>query len=140
MPDEEKLDRLEEMVEAVLKFDTDTAEGQRHARSMCGQIFRLGHEHGWDKHVAVVRQRDRGRDEAGAVTRLVAGASRRVVWFEERDAGEMFKAEVGIWLDEKGYTAYVMGGLGNGGMSAPARGTRDEARAEVARLWSRLYG
>jgi hypothetical protein len=133
-------DRLEEMVEAVMKFDTDTAEGRRHARAKCAEIFRLGEAHGWDKHVAVVQQRERDQDEANAVTRPVAGEMRKVVWSERRDAGEMYDAKVVIWLDEKGYTAYVMGGFGGGVMVSRPVSTKDEACGELARLWSKFYG
>jgi hypothetical protein len=36
----------------------------RHVKSLCGQIFMQGHGAGWDKHVAVVEQREREFAEA----------------------------------------------------------------------------
>lgn len=37
---------------------------ERHVKSLCGQIFMQGHGAGWDKHVAVVEQRERDFEEA----------------------------------------------------------------------------
>ena len=43
--------------------------------------------------------------------RLIAGASRDVTWHESRDAGDMFKSEVGVWRDPDGqFRAYVKDG------------------------------
>lgn len=33
---------------------------ERHVKSLCGQIFMQGLTAGWDKHVAVVEERERG--------------------------------------------------------------------------------
>jgi hypothetical protein len=49
------------------KFGTVREDGDerevwaRRVRSLCGQIFMQGHGAGWDKHVAVVEERERER-------------------------------------------------------------------------------
>jgi transcriptional regulator with XRE-family HTH domain len=50
----------------------------------------------------------------------IAGAARDVVWSEERDAGDMFKSEVGVRRDPDGrFRAYVKDGWGGGVRSKP---------------------
>lgn len=138
MPDEQE-DRLKMLANELVSFSRYPASDAGKIRAKCAEIFRLGEGVGWDKHVAVVQQRERDQDEARGVTRLVNGEMRKVVWSERRDAGEMYDAEAGIWLDEKGYTAYVMTGWGSGA-SAPPAADKEDARCEVVRLWTRMYG
>ena len=72
--------------------------------------------------------------------RLIAGASRDVTWHESRDAGDMFKSEVGVWRDPDGqFRAYVNDGWG-GGMRSKPHPDEPAARADIARLWERFYG
>jgi hypothetical protein len=127
-------DKLETLVKELL-----ASTEELHIKGVAAQIYRQGVSDGWDKHVAVANQRERDQDEAKGVTRLVNGEMRKVVWSERRDAGEAYDAEAGIWLDEKGYTAYVRDGWGSG-VSGPAKETKDEARTDSVRLWSRMYG
>jgi len=72
-------------------------------------------------------------------TRWIAGAAREVVWSYERDAGDMFTSEVGVWLEDAGFVAYVKDGWGGGNKSKP-RPDQATARADTARLWERFYG
>jgi hypothetical protein len=69
----------------------------------------------------------------------VAGVVREVPWREERDAGEMFLAEVGVWQDAGGFTAYVKDGWG-GGINSRPHPDLETARADVRRLWEKFYG
>jgi len=71
---------------------------------------------------------------------MIAGETRDVVWSEERDAGDMFKSEVGVWRDPDGrFRAYVKGGWG-GGMRSKPHLDEAAARADVTRLWEEFYG
>lgn len=70
----------------------------------------------------------------------IAGASREVVWREQRDAGDMFKSEVGVWRDPDGrFRAYVKDGWGGGIQSRP-HPDEQAARADISRLWEKFYG
>jgi hypothetical protein len=71
--------------------------------------------------------------------RVVCGAARQVEWFERRDDGGMFDAEVGVCPDDGGYRAYVMDGWG-GGVMSPPHPTLEEAVRDVERLWEMQYG
>lgn len=71
--------------------------------------------------------------------RYIAGATRDVVWSESRDAGEIFKPEVGVWRDGDGFVAYVSGGWG-GGIQSGRHPDEVAARTDIARLWERFYG
>ena len=68
----------------------------------------------------------------------IAGALREVVWSEERDAGDMFKAEVGVYWDGAGFVAYVE--AWGGGIRSKAHLDQETARADIARLWEKFYG
>lgn len=73
-------------------------------------------------------------------TRYIAGAARDVVWSEGRDAGDMFKPEVGVWRDPDGrFRAYVKDGWGGGIQSKP-HPDETTARADIGRLWEHSYG
>ena len=71
--------------------------------------------------------------------RLIAGASRDVTWHESRDCGGMFHAEVGVWKDGTSFVAYVKDEWGGGANSKP-HPDEPAARADIGRLWERLYG
>jgi hypothetical protein len=71
--------------------------------------------------------------------RYVAGAVREVPWHEERDAGEMFKSEVGVWHDDRGFVAYVKDGWG-GGINSGHHPDQQAARHDITRLWEKFYG
>jgi hypothetical protein len=73
-------------------------------------------------------------------TCYIAGASRDVIWSEERDAGDMFTSEVGVWRDPDGrFRAFVKDGWG-GGMRSKPHPDETTARADVPRLWEQFYG
>lgn len=73
-------------------------------------------------------------------TRHIAGAARDVVWHELRDAGDMFKSEVGVWRDPDGrFRAYVKDGWG-GGVNSKPRPDEQMARRDIARLWDNFHG
>lgn len=61
-----------------------------------------------------------------------------VVWSEKRDDGGMFDAEVGVAVSGDRFVAYVMDGWGGGVRCT--RTTEESARAEIDRLWQKLYG
>ena len=61
-----------------------------------------------------------------------------VVWSECRDDGGMFSAEVGVAASGIRFVAYVKDGWGGGGRCT--RDSEEAARAEIDRLWERLYG
>lgn len=71
--------------------------------------------------------------------KLIAGAVREVVWSEQRDAGEMFSAEIGVWKDERGFVAYVCGPWG-GGVNSKHHPSEVAAQADTGRLWEKFYG
>lgn len=72
--------------------------------------------------------------------RHIAGAARDVVWSEQRDAGDMFKSEVGVWRDPDGrFRAYVKDGWG-GGMQSRPHPDQETARRDIDRLWEHFYG
>lgn len=72
-------------------------------------------------------------------TSYIAGATREIVWRESRDAGDMFKSEVGVWRDRDGFVAYVKDGWG-GGIQSKRHPDETTARADIDRLWERFYG
>lgn len=75
-----------------------------------------------------------------ATSRWIAGASREVVWSESRDAGGMFKSEVGVWRDPDGrFRAYIQD-YWAGGMRSKPHPDQAAARADVGRLWEKFYG
>lgn len=77
---------------------------------------------------------------AEVTVRVIAGAPREVVWSEERDAGDMFKSEVGVWRDPDGrFRAYVKDGWA-GGMRSKPHPDEDTARTDVTRLREVFYG
>ena len=69
---------------------------------------------------------------------LLGHESLPLVWSERRDDGGMFKATVGVARRGDRYAAFVKDGWG-GGVSC-TRDTEDAAKAEIERLWERLYG
>jgi hypothetical protein len=63
-----------------------------------------------------------------------------VVWSEERDAGDMYKAEVGVVrVSDSRFHAFVRGGWG-GGLVSKAHPGEAAARADIGRLWEKYYG
>lgn len=69
----------------------------------------------------------------------VAGAVREVVWSEERDAGDMFMSEVGVWAEPGGFVAYVKDGWG-GGKRSGCHASLELAQRDTSRLWEEFYG
>lgn len=72
------------------------------------------------------------------VKKHIAGALREVPWCEQRDAGEMFPAEVGVYRDGDGFVAYV--DAWGGGIRSKLHPDEETARADIDRLWGRFYG
>jgi hypothetical protein len=70
--------------------------------------------------------------------KLIGEAWREVVWWEQRDAGEMFPAEVGVWQDILGFTAYVL--AWGGGLRSKPHPDQETAKADTGRLWEKFYG
>lgn len=69
---------------------------------------------------------------------VVDGAERDVVWSEERDNGGMFPSTVGVWREDGRFVAFVQDGWG-GGVHSRQHPDEAAAKADIDRLWERLY-
>lgn len=68
---------------------------------------------------------------------LIGGKFRDVAWSERRDSGGMFDATVGVYCDDSGYVAYVTDW--GRGIKSPPHPTLEDAKADIERLWNRMY-
>lgn len=69
--------------------------------------------------------------------RLIGGIFKDVYWTESRDSGGMFDATVGVYKDDSGYVAYVIDW--GTGVHSPPHPTLEAAKADVERLWDRMF-